>query len=101
MDEIIQKLKDYYNDNTIYFEKLNEFSNLAQEVYLDDSGDEQTLEAYNANYKALVNKIVKEMGMQTKMRFSATDYAFDIEDAEGENAVKVAYMDNKLDLYEL
>jgi len=100
MDEIIQKLKQYYAQNSVVFEKLHEFSLGAQDRELDVNGDTTGLENFENNYKKVVQKIADEVGAGTKFRFRASDFAFDLEDEDAE-AIKVVYENGDLDLYSL
>ncbi len=100
MDEIIQKLKEYYSDNSAVFEKLHQFSLDAQDREMDVNGDTSGLESFENNYKKVVDKIAGDLGLQTKQRFKASDFAFDLEGDEGE-ALKVVYENGDLDLYTL
>jgi hypothetical protein len=100
MDEIIQKLKEYYAQNPVIFEKLHEFSLDAQDREMDVNGDTSGLESFENNYKKVVQKIAADLNAATQLRFRAADFAFDLEDEEGEG-IKVVYENGDLDLYSL
>ncbi|MGM0623667.1 MAG: hypothetical protein ACQESH_06550 [Campylobacterota bacterium] len=99
MDEIIQKLKTFYNQRGVFFQKLQEATEGAKECYLDVNGDDSGLQSYRNNYSAITQKIAQELGCQTKGRYDVLDGAFDLEFEE--EAIKVVYAHNQLDLYEI
>jgi|GEM_PF-3281371 hypothetical protein len=99
MDEIIQKLKTFYKEKPVFFERLNEFSQEAQICYLDVNGVDGGLDSCRKNYRNVVQKIAQELGCHTNFRYDVLDFAFDLECEEG--AIKVVYAKDALELFEI
>lgn len=97
MDEIIQKLREFYNQKGIYFERLEQFSNQAKFASLDVNADTTMLSPNENNYKKVVQKIADELECETRFQYGVLDYAFDL--CCGEDVLKVVYADGKLDIY--
>jgi hypothetical protein len=99
MGEIIQKLKTFYKEKPIFFERLNEFSQEAQICYLDVNGVDEGLSSFRKNHEAVTAKIAQELGCETRFRYDVLDFAFDLECEEG--AIKVVYAKDTLELFEI
>jgi len=99
LDEIIQKLREFYKENGVYFDRLNEFSTEAREWYFNTNGDCSRYESCQNNYKKVVQKIANTLGCGTDFLFEAKDFAFDLKVED--KSIKVAYENDKLELYEL
>lgn len=99
MEEIIQKLREFYKENGVYFERLNEFSNEAKACYFNVNGDMSGYDSWQNNYKKVVQKIADELGCQTKFLYEVKDCCFDL--SIEDKSIKVVYEDDKLELFEL
>lgn len=99
MDEIIQKLKEFYKEKGVYFDHLNQFSKEAKEYYLNVNGDLSGYDSCQNNYKKVVQKIADTLGCETKFLYEVKDFAFDL--SHEDQKIKVVYEDDKLELFEI